>query len=500
MRRRSGSRRQLATVLFTDIVGSTERAAALGDRGWRQLLDRHHRLVRRILRRHDGREVDTAGDGFFATFTAPVDAITCAVEMMDALVGLDIVIRAGIHTGEVEPMGAKVGGIAVHLAARIMGAATGGQILASSTVRDLAGGGGFRFIDRGSHTLKGVDEAWHLFEIERPLAQPAVALAPAERAATTPSRGRLAVGGGVLAVALVAVALVVWRPWTPRDGTATGPNVIRAVGQDGALGTGFAVGRGPGALAVTDAAIWVGNVDGSTVSRVDRETGQSAVVGVGVPAELAIANDLLWVMDPFASTVTIIRPSDATVVGTIDVHGRAMAAGDGAVWLADDLSDAVHRIDPRTRSVAGTIELPPETGPAAIAVSSGSAWTANSLAGTVSRIDTANQRVVVEAIAIPATPTALAVAESGVWVVAQGADVLYRIDPSTNRIASQRPVCDGPTGVLASASWVWVACDSDHAVWRIGVNGGEPVVTELDGVPGALAADGDRLWVAVREP
>ena len=89
MRRRSGNRRQLATVLFTDIVGSTERAAALGDRAWRQLLDRHHRVVRRILRRHDGHEVDTAGDGFFATFTAPVDAISCAVEMMDALAALD---------------------------------------------------------------------------------------------------------------------------------------------------------------------------------------------------------------------------------------------------------------------------------------------------------------------------------------------------------------------------------------------------------------------------
>ena len=499
MRRRSGSRRQLATVLFTDIVGSTERAAALGDQGWRNLLDRHHRVVRRILRKHGGHEVDTAGDGFFATFTAPVDAITCAIEMMDALDRLDIVIRAGIHTGEVEPMGAKVGGIAVHLAARIMGAATAGQILASSTVRDLAGGGSFRFIDRGSHALKGVDEAWHLFEVERPPTTPA-AVARSDRPAAASTPRWWALGGGLVVVAVVAVGIVVWRPWATSLGTATGPNVVRAIGADGVLGGGFAVGRGPGALAVTDSTIWVGNVDGSTLSRVDRKTGQTAVIGVRSPIDVDLANDLVWVMDPFANTVTIILSGDTTVVGTIDVHGRAMAAGDSAIWLADDLTDSVHRIDPRMRAVADTIDLPAETGPSAIAVFEGSAWTANNLASTVSRIDTSSLRLVVEAVALPAPPTALAAAASGVWVVAESADVLYRIDPATNRVASQQPVCDGPTRVVAAESWVWVACDGDRVVWRIGVAGGEPVVTKLDGLPGALAQDGDQLWVAIREP
>jgi hypothetical protein len=456
--------------------------------------------VRRILRKHDGHEVDTAGDGFFATFAAPVDAITCAIEMMDALAALDVVIRAGIHTGEVEPMGAKVGGIAVHLAARIMGAASAGQILASSTVRDLAGGGGFRFIDRGSHALKGVDEAWHLFEIERPPTVPPVAVEQPDRAEATSSRRWWLLGGAIVALALVAGGLVIWRPWATRIGAASGPNVIRAIGPDGALGAGFAVGRGPGALAVTDTAIWVANVDGSTVSRVDRDAGQTAVIGVRAPIDLGVANGLLWVMDPFAGTVTIVRPDDATVVGTVDVHGRAMATGDGAVWLADDLTDSVHRIDPRTRRVTSTIDLPPETGPTAIAVFEGSAWTANSLANTVSRISTANLRVVVDAIALPAPPTALAAAASGVWVVAESADVLYRIDPATSRIASQQPVCDGPTRVVAAEEWVWVACGGDHAVWRIAVTGGDPVVVKLDGLPDALALDGDRLWVAIREP
>lgn len=499
MRRRSGNRRQLATVLFTDIVGSTERAAALGDRGWRQLLDRHHRVVRRFLRNHHGHEVDTAGDGFFATFTAPVDAIACASEMMDALAALDIVIRAGIHTGEVEPMGTKVGGIAVHLAARIMGAAAGGQILTSSTVRDLAGGGAFRFIDRGTHGLKGVDEAWHLFEVERPPGSPAPTVEVPDRPVAVSSRRWWAIGGGMVLVTAVALGVLLWRPWAPRVGAASGPNVIRAIGPDGTLGAGFAVGRGPGALAVTDTAIWVGNVDGATISRVDRNAGQNAVIGVAAPVDLGVANDLLWILDPFASVVTIIRPTDATVIGNIDVHGRAMATGDGAVWLADDIRDAVHRIDPRTRAVTTTIELPSETGPSAIAVFDGSVWTANSLGKTVSRIDVATLRLAVDAIVLPAPPTALAVASS-VWLVAESADMLYRIDPATNRIASQQPVCDGPTHVVVSASWIWVACDGDHAVWRIPIAGGDPSVIELDGVPGALALDGDVLWVAIREP
>jgi pimeloyl-ACP methyl ester carboxylesterase len=155
--------RMLLTLLFTDIVGSTRRAAELGDRRWRELLDVHHAAVRGELERFRGREVDTAGDGFFATFDGPGRALHAAAAIRDALRPLELEIRAGVHTGECEVVGAAVRGVAVHVAARVAGRAAAGEILATSTVRDLVAGSGIVFADRGSAELKDVG-AWHLYE------------------------------------------------------------------------------------------------------------------------------------------------------------------------------------------------------------------------------------------------------------------------------------------------------------------------------------------------
>jgi class 3 adenylate cyclase len=157
--------RVLATVLFTDIVGSTERAAHLGDRRWRQLLKEHHGAIRRQLDRYRGREIDTAGDGFLATFDGPARAIRCAAAICDVLRPLGLEIRAGIHTGEVELMDSNIGGIAVHIAARVMATAAPGEVVVSSTVRDLVAGSRIAFEDRGVQALKGVPGEWRLFAV-----------------------------------------------------------------------------------------------------------------------------------------------------------------------------------------------------------------------------------------------------------------------------------------------------------------------------------------------
>jgi class 3 adenylate cyclase len=157
--------RLLATVLFTDIVGSTARLASLGDRGWRDLVERHHAIVRALLNRYRGTEMDTAGDGFFATFDGPARAIRCARAIRDAVQPLDIEVRSGLHTGEVEKVEDKVGGIAVSIGARICGLVTASEILASRTVKDLVAGSGLEFIDRGGHELKGVPGEWRLFAL-----------------------------------------------------------------------------------------------------------------------------------------------------------------------------------------------------------------------------------------------------------------------------------------------------------------------------------------------
>jgi class 3 adenylate cyclase len=165
VREPSQPERVLATVLFTDIVGSTERARALGDRRWRDLVQRHHELVRRDLERFRGREVDTAGDGFFATFDGPARAIRSGKAIVESVRTLGLEVRAGLHTGEVELAGDSVRGIAVHTGARVASYAGAGEVLVSQTVRDLVAGSGIEFDDRGAHELKGVPGEWRLYAV-----------------------------------------------------------------------------------------------------------------------------------------------------------------------------------------------------------------------------------------------------------------------------------------------------------------------------------------------
>lgn len=158
--------RVLATILFTDIVGASERAVGLGDRAWRELLERHHELVRRQLVRFRGKEVDTAGDGFLASFDGPARAIRCAQAVVEGVHGLGLEVRAGLHTGECELLDGKVAGIAVHTGARIAAHAAPREVLVSSTVKDLVAGSGLEFQDRGTHELKGVPGEWRLYAAE----------------------------------------------------------------------------------------------------------------------------------------------------------------------------------------------------------------------------------------------------------------------------------------------------------------------------------------------
>jgi class 3 adenylate cyclase len=157
--------RVLATVLFTDLVGSTERAATMGDGAWRDLVERHHTVIRGLLARYRGTEVDTAGDGFFATFDGPARAVRCAQAIIDALQPLGLDVRAGVHTGEVETIDGKTGGLAVNIGARVAASAGPRELLVSSTVKDLTAGSGLAFEDAGQHELKGIPDRWRLFRV-----------------------------------------------------------------------------------------------------------------------------------------------------------------------------------------------------------------------------------------------------------------------------------------------------------------------------------------------
>ena len=155
--------RVLATLLFTDIVGSTDHAVKLGDRGWSALVETHNEVVRRELERFRGREVNTTGDGFLATFDGPARAVRCAKALVGRLAAVGVRIRAGVHTSEIEVIGDDVRGLGVHVAARIMALADDDEVLVSSVVKDLSLGSGIEFVGRGSHQLKGVPDDWVLY-------------------------------------------------------------------------------------------------------------------------------------------------------------------------------------------------------------------------------------------------------------------------------------------------------------------------------------------------
>jgi class 3 adenylate cyclase len=157
--------RVLATVMFSDIVSSTEKAAEIGDRRWRDVLDRHDALVRAELGAHGGREIKATGDGFLALFDAPARAIRCALAIRKDVRDVGLEVRIGLHSGEVELRGADIGGIAVNIGARVAAAGDAGDVVVSSTVRDLVAGSGIGFTDRGPHALKGVPDRWRLFVV-----------------------------------------------------------------------------------------------------------------------------------------------------------------------------------------------------------------------------------------------------------------------------------------------------------------------------------------------
>ena len=199
--------RSIATVLFTDIVGSTERALTLGDRRWRELLARHHALVRERILRHGGREITNAGDGFLALFDGPTPALLCAASIRDALRELDLEIRAGVHMGEVEQEDGDASGVSVHIGSRVAGLAGAGEILVSSTVRDAETGSDFTFEERGRHSLRGVPGEWRIYALAGLPEDPDALLGPASPAVRSrgwPAKRSLVAVAGAMAVALFA--------------------------------------------------------------------------------------------------------------------------------------------------------------------------------------------------------------------------------------------------------------------------------------------------------
>ena len=514
--------RFLTAILFTDIVSSTEVAAELGDRGWRDLVQEHHRLVREAVRRHHGRELDTAGDGFFVVFDAPAAAAECALDAVEAVQSLGIQIRAGLHVGEVEQIGPKVGGIAVPTAARIMASAGASEIYASGTVRDLAAGAGFRFEDRGERELKGVPGSWRLYAITRATSSPvesqgespaSTAQDRAARRAAAVRRAharpywqrhpRLTAGVAVgMAMVIGAAAILAWSPWRPKALAGVPENSLGIIAPDrNEIVAEARLGDQPAGIAVSDGAVWVTNAGSNTLLHLDPSTHTVVdTIEVGLaPAGVAVGGGSIWVADSGARSVTRINEASGKVVDTIDVGNgpTALAFGGGAVWVANARDGTLTRIDASSGDASGPTSV--GSSPSAVAVDDSGIWVASQEDATVSHLDAKNGALLAAPIAVGSRPSAIAITAGAVWVANAGDGSITRIDPAGDRVVGIIDVGGAPNDLAVEGSNLWVA-DSTGAILRVDTANPSAPPTRITttSAPQVVANVDGEIWFASR--
>ncbi len=507
MQRSSG--RTLAAVLFTDMVDSTSVAEELGDRRWKALVDAHHRIVRRSLKRFRGTEHDTAGDGFFASFKEPASAIACACEAAEAVRDLGIEIRAGVHFGECEQMGHKLGGITVVVGARIMSLGGAGEVLVSGTAAELSRGAGFGFEDRGMQQLKGVDGPLQVYAATAvdgtPRSGPLDPVDAAERRGrimpTAGRRRRLVPALVALAVLVVAVAVPVAIQRLDRGLPGVDADAVGVIdASNGSITTQIPLGDMPNGIATGAGSTWVALGATDQVARIDPENG-TITQRIDVeddPIGVAYGDDAVWVTNGDARSVSRVDPASQKQVDTIEVGNApsAIAFGDGSLWVTNSLDGTLARIDAATGDVD---TFPVGADPIGVALGAGSIWVANQASGNVARInpDTGD---VTRSIPVGAGPSGIAFDGGNVWVANSQAGTVTRISPVTNEVTGTVQTGGAPSQVAAGNGFIWVGESSTDAVVRIDPAGGGSVAgtTPIGSAPLGLTFDGDAIWVSTR--
>ena len=490
--------------MFTDVVGSTERAAELGDAQWKKLLGAHNAAMRRLLKRHGGREVDTAGDGFFMTFGQPADAIECALDMIETLGAMGIHIRAGVHFGEVEVMDNKIAGMTVHIGARIMAQGGADELIVSSTVRDLMTGSDLPFDDRGFQQLKGVDSQWHLYEVAGRVRE-REQLTVGEPAPVTPAWRQpvviVATVAAILALAVAGFALT-------RGGDEAIPAVNTLVRLDGAAVTAVVpVGSGPQAVAVQDTTVWVANTLDRTIQRVDSgaATAQPAEGGLlYAPTSIAVGDGFVWIGSSLTSDGSLVRvdPAEQNSARDVAVGGpvSGLATAPGFLWATDHDAGVIRRLDIATGDVTQLRRLPDGSGPTGLAADGDSLWIALHDARQVVQVDPSTGEILASVRVEAGAPDRVAVGGGYVWVSVGDGDAVLRIDPEDASPFTIPGACDGPAGIAVADDGVWVACSLDGRVLRLNAASGDTVDDVQVGAdlgPSAVATTSEGLWVSL---
>jgi YVTN family beta-propeller protein len=498
----------LAAVLFTDIVDSTAVAGRVGDARWKEVIHRHHAIIRRELRRHGGRELDTAGDGFFASFTEPAAAIRCACAATESVRQLGIEIRTGVHFGECEQVGGKLGGVSVVVGARVMALGGPGEVLVTRTAQELVAGAGFGFQDRGLHSLKGVEGAWQVLAVTAVDGAPRPAPAEPEeaqqrlaeiRSARPYPRTPLLVGGLILIIIGAGIVIAV------RGGSGQ-PTALRrvptnSVGRiDPATDTieqALTIGSKPTDVAVGGGAAWIVSLEAGTLTRVDlgSKDVESLSTG-GHPAAIALdETGFVWVLNVVEATVVEIDPRRMVIEkGPIELETgtKDLAAGLGAIWVTNANERTLTRIDLVT-DARDRVELHGIGTSDGVAVGESAVWVAGS--SGVAKVDPGNlKKIRTWPLRFPAGK--IAIGEGTAWATHRTSDQVTKIDVETGP-STVIPVGDGPADVAVGGGAVWVTNGLDGTVSRINPQTNHVVYIPVGSSPEGVAFGNGSVWVAV---
>ena len=512
------------TFLFTDIEGSTRLVKQLRE-GYPAVLAEHRRLLRDAFTAHRGYEVDTQGDAFFVAFASARDALLAAVEGQRALAshswpsGSEIKVRMGLHTGQAVEHDGRYTGLAVHRAARIGAAAHGGQILVSQATQTLLEDEEeeelhVQLRDLGDQRLKDLDRPVRLYQaVADGLAEafplPRGQASPESSAAPTAWWRRRAFVVGALAV---IVALVLASALVARSASDGGPQTVEAnhLGvidpETDQVISAVQVGLAPGPVAIGAGAVWVGNVDDRTLTKIDavaRTVARTITLDNRTPTGIATSPDAVWVAHGLRGDVSRVDPQLGTVSGTTSVGGTAFGTPYGAVaadrrsiWTAFGDSTFAELAPDGTvlgKTLAGTQ-------PSGVAVAPGAVWVANYGDATVYRFDPASfEEGPVRSVSVGRQPSGIAVGTDAVWVACAGDDVVTRIDPTAYSTVTI-PVPDEPVAVAVGVDAVWVASRSG-TVSRIDPETNDVAATVAVGnAPAGIAAGLGYVWVTVQAP
>jgi class 3 adenylate cyclase len=478
VQRRSGTR-GLGAVLFTDIVGSTAIAAEMGNTRWAELLTRHHQIVRRELRRFGGRENDTAGDGFFATFERPVDAIRCAVAAAGAVRPLGIEIRAGVSFGQLEHVDGKAGGLIVNTAARVMSVAGPGEVLVPASVRDIVSGAGISFGDHGTHRLKGLDEEVRLFLVTGldgeglpPPLEPEEAAERRREIFPGPgSRRRVAVVAGIVAVAVAAAAIAF----------------------------NFSAGDAPVDRAPANSQLLVelDPANGEELQRIDIALrGRHGEVTI-TSTTIAAGQGAVWVLAPTNPDPTLLHvdPVHGDVREPIRLRStfsNSIVPAFDAMWVAT--GDRLLRVNAATDDLREMLHypLPGGSGRASLSVDRAHLWLART-DGNLMRIDpdgnVTRQRKVV------ANADLVAAGERGVWVVDQVAGLVTEVDPVALEAIDDVPVSGNIDRIVVAGDYVWTLDRNIGVLTRISIGNTRSIRQATVGEASDMAAGFGAIWV-----